>query len=126
MVAVSVVVDQEGSDQEGSDRVRSDWEAAQGLEEEWAAWHPGVPLRILRTESASVVGPLLSFIDQERRRDDRQIVVLIPVVVPEHLRYRILHNQIDVVLSAALRRRTDVVVARVRMPLRAEDQEVEP
>jgi hypothetical protein len=47
-------------------------------------------------------------------------VVLIPVVVPEHLRYRILQNQIDLVLTAALRTRTDVVVARVRMPLRAE------
>jgi hypothetical protein len=39
------------------------------------------------------------------------------VVIPEHLRYRILHNQIDVVLSAALRARTDIVVARVSMPL---------
>jgi hypothetical protein len=45
-------------------------------------------------------------------------VVLIPVVVPEHFRFRILHNQIDHVLSAALRTRTDVVVARVPMPLR--------
>jgi sensor domain CHASE-containing protein len=35
------------------------------------------------------------------------------------LRYRILHNQIDRVLSAALRTRTDVVVARVAMPLDA-------
>ena len=68
-----------------------------------------------------MVGPLLAFIDQERRRDDRQIVVLIPVIVPERLRYRILHNQIDVVLTAALRTRTDVVVARVGMPLRPED-----
>jgi hypothetical protein len=47
-------------------------------------------------------------------------VVLIPVLVPEHLRYRILHKQIDVVLTAALRTRTDAVVARIRMPLRAE------
>ncbi len=118
VVAVSVVVDQDGSDQVGSDQEASDQEGAHGLEEEWAAWNPGVPLRILRTEYASVVGPLLAFIDQERRRGDCQIVVLIPVVVPERLRYRILHNQIDVVLSAALRTRTDVVVARVRMPLR--------
>jgi hypothetical protein len=64
-----------------------------------------------------VVQPIVAFIDKAREHDDRQIVVLIPVVVPEHLRYRILHNQIDHVLSAALRTRTDVVVARVRMPL---------
>ena len=45
--------------------------------------------------------------------------MLIPVVVPDRFRYRVLHNHIDVVLSAALRRRTDVVVARVPMPLQA-------
>jgi hypothetical protein len=37
--------------------------------------------------------------------------------VPSRIRYRLLHNQIDLVLTAALRRRADVVVARVRMPL---------
>lgn len=109
VVAVSVAVDHEDSDHEGASR----------LEEEWAEWNPGVPLRILPTVNAWVVGPILAFIDEARRQDDRQIVILIPVVVPAHLRYRILHNQIDVVLTAALRTRTDVVVARVRMPLRA-------
>ncbi len=46
-----------------------------------------------------------------------RFVVLIPVVIPERVRYRFLHNQIDVVLSAALRTRPDVVVARVQLPL---------
>jgi amino acid transporter len=109
VIAVSVVFDQ-GDDGEHE---------AQDLEREWAEWNPGVPLRILRTDFASVVQPIVAFIDEAREHDDRQIVVLIPVVVPEHLRYRILHNQIDRVLSAALRTRTDVVVARVRMPLQA-------
>ena len=76
-----------------------------------------MPLRVLHTEYASVVEPIVAFIDEARARSDQQIVVLIPVVVPEHLRYRILHNQIDLVLSAALRSRTDVVVARVPMHL---------
>ena len=44
-------------------------------------------------------------------------VVLIPVVVPKHLRYRVLHNHIEVLLSAALRTRTDIIVARVPMSL---------
>jgi hypothetical protein len=44
-------------------------------------------------------------------------VVLIPVVRPDRVRYRILHNHIDLVLSRALRSRMDVVVARVPMPL---------
>jgi amino acid transporter len=107
VTAVSVVLDQ-GDEGE---------KAAQTLEQEWARWHPGVPLQILHTEYASVVEPIVAFIDQAREDSDQQIVVLIPVVVPAHFRYRILHNQIDRVLSAALRTRTDVVVARVRMPL---------
>ncbi len=107
VIAVSVVIDQ-GDDGEHE---------AQDLEREWAEWNPGVPLRILHTEFASVVQPIVEFIDEARASDDRQIVVLIPVVVPDRLRYRLLHNQIDQVLSSALRTRTDVVVARVRMPI---------
>ena len=87
------------------------------LEREWRQWDPGVPLRVLRTEYSSVVEPLVAFIDGERQRHQDQIVVLIPVVVPDRLRYRILHNQIDLVLSQALKSRTDLVVARAKMPL---------
>ena len=47
----------------------------------------------------------------------RVVVVLIPVVIPDHLRHRLLHNHIDSVLSAALRSRTDLVVARVPIAL---------
>jgi amino acid transporter len=92
---------------------------AEALEREWAEWDPGVPLRILQTEYSSVVGPIIALIDEVREPNDKQIVVLIPVVIPDRLRYRILHNQIDRVLSAALRTRTDVVVARVALPLQA-------
>jgi amino acid transporter len=107
VVAISVVLDQ-------GDEGRN---ATEELERTWAAWNPGPPLRILHTEYTSVVEPIVAFIDEARERSDRQIVVLIPVVIPARLRYRILHNQIDLVLSAALRNRTDVVVARVPMPL---------
>jgi amino acid transporter len=107
VIAVSVVIDQ---GDEGQDKIGA-------LERDWAEWNPGPPLRILRTEFTSVVEPILAFIDEAREDSDQQIVVLIPVVIPERLRYRILHNQIDLVLSAELRTRTDVVVARVPMPL---------
>jgi amino acid transporter len=106
VVAISVVLDQGDAQGEST-----------SLERDWAAWNPGVPLRILHTEFASVVDPIVALIDDTRAHTDRQIVVLIPVVVPEHRRYRFLHNQIDFVLSTALRSRTDVVVARVRLPL---------
>lgn len=94
--------------------------AGADLEDEWRRWDPGVPLEILRTEFTSVVEPICTFIDDERARQDRQVVVLIPVIVAPRWRYRILHNQLDIVLSAALRKRTDVIVARVSMPLRDE------
>ena len=43
--------------------------------------------------------------------------MLIPVIRPDKWRYRILHNQLDLVLSSALRSRTDIVVARVTLPM---------
>ena len=82
----------------------------------WDEWNPGIPLKVLHTDYTSVVSPICAFIDKERKKGDRQLVVLIPVLVPAKLRYRILHNQLDVTLSRALRKRTDVVVARVQMP----------
>jgi len=78
-------------------------------------------LRVLYNEYASVVQPIVGFIDEVRaEHPDYQIVVLIPVIRPDKLRYRILHNQIDLVLSSALRSRSDVVVARVEVPLEPE------
>ena len=92
------------------------------LRQQWKDWDPGVPLHVLHNEYASVVQPVVEFIDNVRERHpDDQIVVLIPVVRPDRRRYRVLHNQIDLVLSRALRSRTDLVVARVAMPLDPED-----
>jgi len=108
VVAVMVVL--EGEDEGAHD--------AEDLERQWREWNPGVPLRVLYNEYASVVQPIVGFIDSIRaEHPDDQIVVLIPVIRPEKLRYRILHNQIDVVLSSALRDRSDIVVARVTVPL---------
>jgi hypothetical protein len=76
-----------------------------------------------------VVQPIVGFIDEVREHNpEDQIVVLIPVIRPDMLRYRLLHNQIDLVLSNALRKREDVVVARVTTPLLApkEDGDGDP
>jgi hypothetical protein len=116
VVAVSVVMDQGTEGHQGSEE----------LERAWAQWNPGPPLRILHTDFTSVVQPIVAFIDEVREQSDEQIVVLIPVVIPQRLRYRILHNQIDLVLSAALRSRPDVVVARVAMPLQAQPSNTAP
>jgi hypothetical protein len=107
VIAVSVIV--EAHDQGA---LTSD-----DLETEWAQWNPGPPLQLLHTEYTSVVDPICSFIDEEQAKSDQQIVVLIPVIVPTRWRYRILHNQLDVILTRALRKRPEVLVAKVQLPL---------
>jgi hypothetical protein len=72
---------------------------------------------VLRTEFASVAGPLVELVDNLRARGDERVIVLIPVVVPARLRYQLLHNHLDQALSYALRHCDGVVVARVRVPL---------
>ncbi len=110
VTAVRVVLDEGDQGDEVSRRIR----------EEWSRWDPGVPLLVLRTEYASVVEPIVRYIDQVCAVDDEQVVVLIPMIVPPRLRYSFLHNHLDLVLSNALRTRPDVVVARVSMPLETE------
>jgi amino acid transporter len=111
VVAVHVVVEDAG-ESAGWDRE---------LQQQWARWNPGVPLRVLHTEFASVTRPIVAFIDELHERHDDQIVVLVPVVRPDRLRDNLLHNHLDLVLAAALRTRTDVVVARAPMSLHLED-----
>jgi amino acid transporter len=107
VVAVTVAL----GGQDGSE------ERVDALRREWADWDPGVPLEVLHTDYASVVEPLVTFIDDTRATFHGQLVVLIPVVIPRHARHRLLHNQLDLVLSAALRGRDDLIVARVGMSL---------
>jgi len=91
---------------EESERVRE-------LQRQWTRWNPGVPLRVLRTEYASVARPIVAFVDRLRRHCNEPVIVLIPVALPDRLRYRFLHNHVDLVLTRELRCRPDVVVARV-------------
>ena len=48
-----------------------------------------MPLQVLRTEYASVAEPIVTFIDELCEHHDKQIVVLIPVVLPDRLRYAV-------------------------------------
>jgi amino acid transporter len=86
--------------------------------QQWERWNPGVPLQVLKPEYASVVDPIVAFVDKVRRQRDDQIVVLIPIIHPAKWRYRLLHNQIDLSLARALAARPDIVVARVRFELK--------
>jgi amino acid transporter len=91
---------------------------ASELQEQWARWNPGPPLRVLYTEYASIAGPILAFVDELRQRQHELIIVLVPVVTSGRLRYLFLHNHLDLVLTRALRSRPGVITARVLMPLR--------
>jgi amino acid transporter len=90
------------------------------LEAAWKKWDPGVPLVVLTSQYHSVVRPLLHYIGTLKPSASHRVVVLIPVVEPRHFWHRTLHNHLDLILSAALRRRRNVVVARLTLPLREE------
>jgi amino acid transporter len=91
------------------------------LVKDWESWHTDVRLVTLSSQYSSVVRPMCEFIERlQAEEPERMLMVLIPVVVPRRLRYRLLHNHLDLALRRALRRRTDdVVVGRVR--IHAED-----
>ncbi len=89
-----------------------DQERASTFQEQWTAWSPGVRLVLLRTEYHSVVRPVVRFVKLALTEGHHRIVVLIPVLEPPHWRQHILHNQVDLALSEALRHRSEVVVAR--------------
>ncbi|MGW0229586.1 APC family permease [Actinopolymorpha singaporensis] len=110
VVAVHVVV-------ESTDNVEED----RDLQARWARWDPGVPLRIVHTEFASIAGPVVGLVDELRGRRDRQVMVLIPVVRPDHRYADFLHDHRDRVLTKALRARPDVIVATVPMSLHLDD-----
>jgi amino acid transporter len=92
----------------------------EGLEAAWKSWDPGVPLVILSSEYHSVVRPLLRYISSLKPTAAHRVVVLIPVVAPRHLWQQAFHNHLDLLLTAALERRRNVVVARLTFPLRHE------
>ena len=85
------------------------------LERGWAAWDPGVRLVTLRSQYHSVARPILRFINafEHREHGYDHIIVLIPVIQPDKWYQRIFHNQLDLVLSAALRDRPELAVARL-------------
>jgi amino acid transporter len=98
----------------------ADTTSASELQQQWARWDPGVPLRVLHTEYASVAGPIVAYVDRLRQHRGDRVFVLVPVALPGKLRYRFLHNHLDLVLTRALRGCPDVVVARVPVPLRVD------
>ncbi|GAB2829361.1 APC family permease [Actinoallomurus bryophytorum] len=97
--------------------VINDPRRAHELQDEWRHWNPGAPLRVLQTEFASAARPIVKFVNELYDSRDEQIIVLIPVLRPEKLRYSALHNHLDLVITTELRNHPNIILARVPMPL---------
>jgi amino acid transporter len=103
VVAVAVA-----GDEEERDRIMHDW----------YEWQCGVPLEVIVDPHRSLVRSVLHYIESIPE-DDVVVEVLIAEVEPRKRRHEILHNQRGALLAAALRARTDVIVAT--MPFRLHD-----
>jgi amino acid transporter len=81
------------------------------IKRSWDEWEPGVPIEVLVDPHRSLIRTVLDYIESIDTADHPTITVLIPIIVPDKRRHEILHNQRGRLLEAALKQRTDVVVA---------------
>lgn len=88
-----------------------DEDIAQRFLAAWDRWNPKVPLVQLYDRHRRLGQPLVEYL---RKVPEQQVFVLIAEVEPEHLWQRVLQNQRGAVLSHTLRRRTNVVICRLR------------
>ncbi len=76
-------------------------------------------LVLIESPYRSLVGPLLSYIDEHDRRDpDDTLTVILPEFVPAHWWENILHKQTALRLKGALLFRPGTIVASVPYHLR--------
>jgi hypothetical protein len=95
VVAVAVAGDEEECDQ---------------IKREWDDWEPGIPIEVLLDPHRSLISTVLRYV-KSLKGQDATITVLIPEIIPNKRRHVILHNQRGRLLEAALKSRTDVIVA---------------
>ncbi len=85
------------------------------FETRWRDWNDKVRLLTINTEYHSIVRPLVRFIELISR-DDLKVIVIIPVYSPPKWHQKLLHNQLDLVLSSSLSHLKNVIVARCLFP----------
>ena len=78
--------------------------------QQWDEWDPGLKLKVLPSPHRSLVAPTVGFVRTQIEKG-RDVTVLLAQVEPRRWRHRLLYNQRGPVLAAALRARTDAVVA---------------
>ena len=77
---------------------------------QWDEWDPGLKLKVLPSPHRSLVAPTVGFVRTQIEKG-RDVTVLLAQVEPRRWRHRLLYNQRGPILAAALRARTNAVVA---------------
>jgi len=95
-----------------------DPDATRRLCAQWATWDPGVELKVLPSPHRTLVAPIVGYV-RHQIEYGKQVTVLLSEVEPTRRRYQVLHNQRGLILAAALRSRTDAIVAILAFRLRA-------
>jgi len=90
--------------------VEVDPDSTQRVVRQWQDWDPGVELTVLPSPHRSLVTPTINFVRSEIDKG-RHVTVLLAQVSPKHWRHKLLYNQRGPLLEAALRTRTDAIIA---------------
>jgi amino acid transporter len=83
---------------------------------QWKEWDPGFELRVLPSPHRSLVAPTVGFVRTQIDKG-RDVTVLLAQVEPRRWRHRLLYNQRGPILAAALRARTDAIIATLAIRL---------
>jgi hypothetical protein len=84
------------------------------MREEWETLGTDVPLVIIESPYRSLVGPLLSYIDEiDRQQPNDTLTVVLPEFVARHWWEHALHNQTALRIKAAVLFRSGTVVTSV-------------
>jgi amino acid transporter len=94
--------------------ITDDEEEIEQMRKKWAELDTDVPLVIIESPFRSLVGPLLTYLDEvDKQRPDDTLTVVLPEYVPRHWWEQILHNQTALRIKAALLFRPGTVVISV-------------
>lgn len=84
------------------------------MRQAWEALKPDIPLVIIESPYRSLVGPLLSYLDEiDRQRPGDTLTVVLPEFIARHWWEQVLHNQSALRIKAALLFRPGTVVTSV-------------
>jgi amino acid transporter len=92
--------------------VAGDEEEREAVIRQWGEWRCSVSLEVIVDPHRSLVRSVLSYLDSVEA-DGAFVTVLVTEIEPRKRRHEILHNQRGRLLAAALRGRTNVIVATI-------------